>query len=133
MRADNSACLRAAAQRRHQAALDRAGQTLQHVTATGEPVTITRFAAAARVSRSWLYTQPGLLGKIAALPRPAPRPVSTASAPVSQRASTASLQRRLELAHQRIRQLNTDNQRLRAELARAYGQMRASPPPDSHP
>ena len=127
MRADNSACLRAAAQRRHQAALDRARQTLQHVTATGEPVTIARFAAAAGVSRSWLYTQPELLGKIAALSRQAPRPAGTAGVPASQRASTASLQRRLELAHQRIRQLNADNQRLRAELARAYGHLRTSP------
>lgn len=132
MRADNSACLRTAAHRRSQATLERAEQTLRLLTATGEPVTIARFAAAAQVSRSWLYTQPELLAKITALPRPAPRPASAASAPASQRASTASLQRRLELAHQRIRQLNTDNQRLRAELARAYGQMRTSPPPDSH-
>lgn len=132
MRADNSACLRAAAHRRSQATVERAEQTLRLLTATGEPVTIARFAAAAQVSRSWLYTQPELLAKITALPRPAPRPAS-AAAPASQRASTTSLQRRLELAHQRIRQLNTDNQRLRAELARAYGQLRTSPPPDSHP
>jgi len=102
---------------------------LQHLTATGELVTIARFAATTRVSRSWLCTRPRLLGKITTLPRPAPGPAGTASVPVSQRASTASLQRRLELVHQRIRQLDIENQRFRAELARAYGQMRASPPP----
>ena len=42
-----------------------------------------------------------------------------------QGASAASLLRRLELAHQRIKQLTDDNRRLRDQLARAHGQRRA--------
>ena len=45
--------------------------------------------------------------------------------PARQRASDASLLRRLETAHRRIRQLTQDNQQLREQLARALGQQRA--------
>ncbi len=132
MRADNSAALLTAARRRQQETLARAEETLQRFTVNGGPVTLARFAATAGVSRSWLYTQPGLLEKLAALPRQAPRPAASASSAGDQRASTASLQRRLELARQRIRQLNTENQQLRSELARAYGQLRTSPAATRH-
>jgi hypothetical protein len=125
MRADNSPCLLAAARQRTQDTTARAEQALQQLTAAGEPVTIAEFAAAAGVSRSWIYTQPALLERIAALARHPSRPGRGGTVPAAQRASTASLHRRLELAHQRIQQLNTENQQLRAELARAYGQLRA--------
>jgi hypothetical protein len=42
------------------------------------------------------------------------------------RASVESLTRRLTLAHQRIAQLGTENPRLRDELARANGELRAT-------
>jgi hypothetical protein len=36
------------------------------------------------------------------------------------------LHRRLDLAHQRIRQLTADNQQLREQLARAHGALRTA-------
>jgi uncharacterized protein DUF6262 len=99
------------------------GGTTTALVRDGQPVTIARLAATAGVSRSWIYTTPELLDRIETLahdrPRPARNPI-----PANQRAGTASLQRRLELAHQRVRQLADENQRLHDELARAYGQLR---------
>ena len=91
---------------------------------TDERVSVARLAAAAGVSRSWIYTQPQLVEQIERMA--ATRPATPAAdRPGAQRASTASLQRRLELAHQRIGQLNTENERLRLELANAYGRLRS--------
>jgi len=125
MPAERSAHLRAAARQRAEETLARANAALERLAASGEPVSVAGAAAAAGVSRSWLYTRPELLERIAALARERPRPARGAALPAAQRASTASLHRRLELAHQRIRQLSDENRELRDELARAYGQARA--------
>ena len=63
---------------------------------------------------------------------------ATPPIPASQRASDASLLRRLAEASQRNRQLAEENSRLRRQLARALGDQRASPRParqadDDHP
>ncbi|HHW51586.1 MAG TPA: transposase, partial [Pseudoclavibacter sp.] len=78
-------------------------------------------AATAGVSRSWIYTQPDLLERIHTLSNGR---TSDSSGPAAQRASVASLQRRLELAHDRVRQLTAENEQLRDELAHAYGRLR---------
>jgi uncharacterized alpha-E superfamily protein len=78
----------------------------------------------AGVSRSWIYTQPKLRQEIDQLRRDGqanPRGPA-ASSP----ASSESLRRRLELSHQVIAQLREQNSELRAALARAHGQRRAS-------
>lgn len=123
MRADNTRHLQAAARRRRHDTLARASTALDVIARDGQPVTVARLAATAGVSRSWIYTQPELLDRIEILAHDRPRQTRD-PVPSSQRASTASLQRRLELAHQRIRQLTDENQRLHDELARAYGQLR---------
>ena len=125
MPADNTAHLRAAAQRRRQQTLARASDALDQLATTGEPVSVARVAAVASVSRSWLYTQPDLLERIEALTKQRPAPAEDDRVPAGQRASSPSLIRRLELAHQRVGQLTEENQRLRDELARAYGRLRA--------
>lgn len=83
---------------------------------------MARLATEAGVSRSWIYTQPELLADIQQS-----QPTSANGASINHRrgASAASLLRRLELAHQRIKQLTDDNRRLREQLARAHGQRRA--------
>lgn len=124
MPADNTAHLRAAARERAERTLARAAEAMERLAAEGQPMSVARVAAAARVSRSWLYTQPQLLERIAALADRRP-PARREATPAPERASTASLRRRLELAHQRIGQLTDENKRLREELERAYGQLRA--------
>ena len=59
MPADNSAHLRAAAQRSRQT-LQRARDALRQLEAGGRPVTFELVARAAGVSRAWLYSQPDI-------------------------------------------------------------------------
>jgi Family of unknown function (DUF6262) len=122
VRADNSHHLVDAARRRRDDTLARAHAALQRLGDAGQPVSVARLATEAGVSRSWIYTQPELLEEIQ---QSQPAPANGASPHDRQGASAASLLRRLELAHQRIKQLTDDNRRLRDQLARTHGQRRA--------
>ena len=115
MRADNTSHLRAAAHARHTAARERATRALADLQSNGMPITVAGLAKAARVARSWLYTQPDLIELI--------RAPAAAAAAVTQ-SSQESWQRRLELAHTRIRELTEENKHLRSQLAIAHGQRR---------
>jgi Family of unknown function (DUF6262) len=126
MRADNSRHVIAAAHRRATATRKRAVSALRRMDKAGLPITFDAVAREAAVSRSWLYNQPDLRAEVERLrtrrnPSPPGRPV-----PDRQRASDASLLRRLESAAERIRQLEADNQQLRAALALALGERRAA-------
>ena len=88
-------------------------------------VTFDAVARKPGVSRSWLYTQPDLRAEIERL-RDRHRPAPATAVPDRQRASDASLLRRLEAATQRIRATGDDNQRLRDALAQALGERRAA-------
>lgn len=129
MRADNSHHLLAAAKERAEHARERAERALEESHRNGWPESVAGLARTAGVSRSWIYTQPDLLQQLqrhnqtARSSRPGP----------AQRASDSSLRRRLELAHQRIQQLVDDNQRLRDQLARAHGALRAANTGDVSP
>jgi hypothetical protein len=126
MRADNIHHLTEAARRRAQATRRRAVAALRHMDTSGLPVTIDALAREAAVSRSWIYSQPDLRAEAERL-RDRPRPATgSAAVPDHQRASDASLQRRIEVATQRIRELETDNQRLRQALAEALGERRVA-------
>lgn len=116
MRADNTSYLRAAAHARHAAARERATHALAELQSNGTAITVTRLAKAARVARSWLYTQPDLIELI--------RAPAAAAVTVTQ-STQESWQRRLELAHARIRELTDENKQLRHQLALAHGQRRA--------
>ena len=119
MLADNSAYLQAAARSKHEATRRRALAALAKLEADGTRVTVTALAKAAGVARSWIYTQPDLMERIAATtPEHAAKPSPT-------RTSDESWQRRLELAHQRIKDLTDENKQLRTQLALAHGQRRA--------
>jgi hypothetical protein len=94
--------------------------------ATGTAITFETLAREAGVSRSWLYTQPDLKAEIERLrvrrrSVPAARPV-----PDRQRASDASLLRRLEAVTKRNRQLESENRELREALALALGERRTA-------
>jgi hypothetical protein len=97
------------------------------MTDEGCPVTVAGLARRAGVSRSWLYTQPELRDRIQQLnqhDRNETSPATTVSSTDSP-ASSDSLRRRLELAHEHIAQLRTENRELRDALARAHGLLRA--------
>ncbi len=98
MRPDNTAPIIAAARHRHELTRARAIQAIRELDHAGNLVTFAGVAGQAGISRSWLYSQPDIRAEIARLrdttSRSGPAPI-----PASQRASDASLLRRLEAAH----------------------------------
>jgi hypothetical protein len=66
MLADNSSYLRAAARSKREATRRRALAALAKLEADATQVTATTLAKAAGVARSWIYTQPDLMERIAA-------------------------------------------------------------------
>lgn len=124
MLADNSRHLVAAAARRREQTLARAEQALEHAERAGEPLTVAALAGHAQVSRSWLYTQPDLMARLRQLP--GQEPDVSPVLPEAQRATEASLQRRLEAAHQRNQLLQAEIRDLRTQLARALGDRRTA-------
>ena len=126
MRADNSHHLIAAAHRRAAATRKRAVAALRRMDNAGTPISFDSLAKEARVSRSWLYNQPDLRAEIERLrARPHPSPPGRRS-PERQRASDASLLRRLESATEHIQRLEHDNKQLRQALALALGEHRTT-------
>ena len=122
MRTDNSRHLTKAARSRAEQTRRRAVTTLRHLANTDQPLTVSVLAQRAGVSRSWLYTQADLLAQIREEDH---RPSSATAVPARQVASDGSLRQRLQLAHQRTRELEADNERLRHALAQALGDQRA--------
>lgn len=123
MRPDNTASIIAAARRRHELTRAKAVQALRELERSTTPISFAAVANAGGVSRSWLYTEADLREEITRL-RESTRRAPTPAVPASQRASDASLRRRLELAQQRIQALRGDNEKLRRQLAYALGDQR---------
>jgi hypothetical protein len=132
MRADNTHHIVTAARGRSQATRRRAVAALRRMDNAGLPITVDAIAREAGVSRSWIYSQPDLRAEIERL-RDRARPTARRFVPDRQRSSDTSLLHRVELAAQRIRDLETDNKRLRHALAEALGERRvAGPNPPRH-
>ena len=128
MRPDPAAPLAQAAARRHELTRSKAIQALRELDRSGHPVTFASVAAAARISRSWLYTQPDISGQIRRL-RTKADGVGSAAIPAGQRAADASLRARLTTALDRNKQLADENARLRRQLTRALGDQRSARDP----
>jgi hypothetical protein len=124
MRPDNPAPLALAATRRHELTRARAIQALRELDRAGAPVTFASVAAAAGISRSWLYTQPDIREQVRRLRGNRGR--EPGAIPASQRATDASLRSRLSAATQRNQALADENARLRRQLARALGDQRSA-------
>lgn len=124
MRADNSAVIVAAAHARRDATVSRAREALRHLDDTGRPITFAAVADAASVSRAWLYSDATMRAEIERL-RARARP-HRPSLPAAQRASTESLQRRLEAANEEITVLREENRLLRERLAHDLGDQRST-------
>jgi uncharacterized protein DUF6262 len=126
MRADNSHYVVAAARHRAEQTRQRAVAALQRMDATGQRINFDTVARKAGVSRSWLYAQDDLKAEIQRLrSRCSPTQAATV-VPDRQRATDASLLRRLEAATTRIQSLTDENRQLREALARALGEHRAA-------
>jgi hypothetical protein len=139
MRPERTAPITAAARRRHDHTRARATQALRELDQAGTPVTYAAVAAAAGVSRSWLYTQPDVRAEVERL-REATGRAPSPPVPARQRTSETSLHTRLDAALARNRALAEDNQRLRRQLAHALGEQRTpatgrtgNPPPRNNP
>lgn len=117
---EQPAPLNAAAQRKRNAALERAARALRELDTAGAAITFQSVARHAGVSRQWLYEQPDLRAQIEQL-RDRARP---AGVPSAQRASEQSLRQRVQTLSDEVRRLREDNTALRAELALAYGRRR---------
>jgi hypothetical protein len=115
-----------AAARRHELTRAKAIQALRELDRTGTPVTFAAIATAARISRSWLYTQPDISDQIRRLRGKTDGAGSASAIPAGQRATDASLRARLTAALDRNKQLADDNARLRRQLARALGEQLSS-------
>jgi hypothetical protein len=126
MRADNSRHIVGAARRRAEQTRERALAALRRLDAAGTPVTFDAVAREGKVSRSWLYAQDDLRAEIERLRQRSGPSTAPAAVPDRQRASDASLLRRLEAATERIRRLDAENRQLRDALARALGGQRAA-------
>lgn len=120
MMADNAGYLHQAAAARSERTRQRATEALDKLEQDGTPLTVAGLARAAGVARSWIYTQPDLIARINT-GRPSIRSAENSLT----RASEESWQRRIELAHTRIKQLMEENRQLREQLAIAHGQRRA--------
>ncbi len=132
MRADNTEHLIAAARRRSETTKVRAIAALRRMDNTGIPITFDSVARNAGVSRAWLYSQPELRSEIERL-RQNRGPSARRVVPERQRGSDASLRQRIDTALARIRELESDNRRLRAALAEALGHNRTHPRPTPPP
>jgi hypothetical protein len=112
----------AAAKKRHELTRARAIQAIRELDRAGTVITFTAVAGQARVSRSWLYSQPDICRQIRQL-REATGRSTTAPIPASQRASDTSLLRRLETTHAENRRLSDECTQLRAEITRLRRQI----------
>ncbi|WP_433207073.1 DUF6262 family protein [Nocardia sp. CA-107356] len=98
MRADNSHHIIAAARRRTTATRRRAAAALRRMDNAGQSISFDALAREAKVSRSWLYSQPDLRAEIERL-RDRRNPASPdRQVPDRQHASDASLRQRLKVA-----------------------------------
>lgn len=100
----------------------KAEAAIRELDKQGWPVTFASVAAAASVSRSWLYREPDIRAEIDRLRTRR----GDGTTPSVERASADSIKRQREALIDELTILKEENRRLREEVARAYGQQRAT-------
>ncbi|MFC9429590.1 DUF6262 family protein [Streptomyces sp. NPDC056987] len=118
--ADNTTALAEATRRRSRRARTNAEKAISLAQRDGSHTSFAAIAKEAGVSRSWLYTQQDLVTAIRQLQNRQPSSQRTGPQP----ASITSIQRRLDVALARIKQLRTENSDLSTRLETAYGEIR---------
>jgi hypothetical protein len=100
----------------------KAEAAIRRLDEQGKPITFAAVAAAASVSRSWLYRESGIRAEINRL-----RAGQGGGArPSAERASAESVRRQREVLLAEIARLREENRHLREEVARVFGERRAS-------
>lgn len=118
--ADNTRFVIAAAHDRSRRARERAERALAVAQRSPTRPAVADIARAARVSRSWLYTQTDLMAALREL-----QATTTAAARSGERsATTESLRQRLDAAHTRNKKLREINTELTRLLEIAHGEIR---------
>ena len=123
MSSDAAERLADAARRRSESAHSRARDAIRSLDRAGHPVSFAAVAQAASVSRAWLYRVPELRAEIERLRIGQRR--RTTRLPSGQRASAASLRRRIEALIDANRLLREENRRLNDRLASVLGEARS--------
>lgn len=121
---DNTIHLLQAAAARHHNAVVNATNAIRELDRAGQPITFQAVAAAAGVSRSWLYRDPQMRAEIEELR--ASTASSSAGPPSRERATRDSLRHQLATLHLDVAQLRRENKALRDQLARRLGEERTS-------
>jgi hypothetical protein len=122
MSAERTQAIRAAAATRSDDAAARARRVLREMGKRGARVNFAAVAAAAGISRQFLYTHPELRQEIEQLRGEQHSELSRL--PLPERASDASIRARLRAALVDNQRLREQNARLREELALAHGRVR---------
>jgi len=118
--ADNTRFLVEAARDRAQAARRRAELAVSAAERAKTRPSVAEVARAAKVSRSWLYTQADLIAALRQLQEQAPAPAK----PAGRGASEESLRQRLEAALAKNARLRAANAELTRRLEVAHGEIR---------
>ncbi len=118
--ADNTRFVVAAAHERSRRARERAERALTAAQRSPVRPTIADIARAAKVSRSWLYTQTDLI----AAQRDLQSTATPTTRPGEHSATTESLRQRLDAAHARNKKLRETNTELTRLLEIAHGEIR---------
>lgn len=122
--ADNSHHVVAAAAARSQQARRRAEDALLALRAAGGPATVAKLARDAKVSRSWLYTQPDLIAALQQVSGRGPAARPTPASEKSMQVRLAAALARNERLQKRIETLTEQNKQQRQQLEHAYAELR---------
>lgn len=122
MRADNSAYLLAAQQRRHDELVDRVKTALRTLDRQRAPITFLGVAQTAGVSRAFLYKTPALASEIQRLR--AAQAGRRTQIPASQRRGDASKDALIKRLTAENRQLREEQQLMRDQNAVLLGRLR---------
>jgi hypothetical protein len=122
-KADNTAALLEATARRHERTVRSAQRAIRELNAAGAEITVAGVAKRAGVARSFLYRHRGLRAQIEEL-RPASRAKGRAAVPATERASRASIDKRLTVALDDNRSLRDQLQQAENELANLRAEIR---------
>ena len=119
-RSRNTAGLTAHAQKKAEDARRRVIETLNRLETEGRGVTFRGVAEVAQVTTAYLYTQPDLRERIETLRR---RPVTPQKPSRVRPRTDRSREVLLAAKEKRIRELEEENRRLKAELQAALGRL----------
>jgi lysozyme family protein len=102
----------------------KAEEAIRRLDARGMPINFASVAAAASVSRSWLYRDATVRASIERLrTERQSQPI-----PISQRASDDSIRRQREALLDEVARLKLENSQMRAEVAKVLGDRRVARP-----